>query len=96
MPKSILGPLHPPTKPETFATALLFAQDYAIQAAGNPLENRPFVPPGTVVLAGAPRDMRAVFRRWKEGVDTGALMAGRREEGVRVLGLGEAVGGLVR
>jgi hypothetical protein len=50
------------SQPNAFSTALLFTQDYGIQAAT--AEDRPFVPVTTVVVEGAPRDMRAVFRRW--------------------------------
>jgi hypothetical protein len=48
-----------------FCTALLFAQEYGILAAS--LEDRPFVPVSTVVLEGVPRDLKACFRKWKEG-----------------------------
>ncbi|KAK4231549.1 hypothetical protein QBC38DRAFT_466034 [Podospora fimiseda] len=48
-----------------FHNALDFAQEYAILAAG--MEDRPFVPVATVVLEGIPRDLKAVFRKWREG-----------------------------
>jgi hypothetical protein len=48
-----------------FCTALLFAQEYGILAAG--MEDRPFVPVSTVVVEGVPRDLKACFRKWKEG-----------------------------
>lgn len=48
----------------SFATALLFAQDYSILAAGQ--QDRPFIPVGTVVMQGAPRDLKACFRGWDE------------------------------
>ncbi|SPQ22706.1 09217496-9def-4243-8a04-ffd2cb4f1b41 [Thermothielavioides terrestris] len=47
-----------------FANALDFAQEYAILAAG--MEDRPFVPISTVVLEGAPRDLKSVFRKWTD------------------------------
>jgi hypothetical protein len=47
-----------------FNTALHFAQEYGILAAG--MEDRPFVPVSTVVLEGVPRDMKKVFRKWKD------------------------------
>ena len=47
-----------------FQHALMFAQEYAILAAG--MEDRPFVPVTTIVLGGVPKDMRAVFRKWKD------------------------------
>ncbi|KAK4123293.1 hypothetical protein N657DRAFT_573982 [Parathielavia appendiculata] len=48
-----------------FRNALDFAQEYAILAAG--MEDRPFVPIATVVLEGIPRDMKSVFRKWRDG-----------------------------
>ncbi|KAK3995959.1 hypothetical protein QBC44DRAFT_318827 [Cladorrhinum sp. PSN332] len=47
-----------------FHNALDFAQEYAILAAG--MEDRPFVPVATVVLEGIPRDLKAVFRKWRD------------------------------
>ncbi|KAK4661388.1 uncharacterized protein QC763_702710 [Podospora pseudopauciseta] len=47
-----------------FHIALDFAQEYAILAAG--MEDRPFVPVATVVLEGIPRDLKAVFRKWRD------------------------------
>ncbi|KAI9764773.1 MAG: hypothetical protein M1840_008042 [Geoglossum simile] len=47
-----------------FQTALIFAQEYGILAAS--MEDRPFVPVGTVMLQGVPRDFKAVFRKWEE------------------------------
>lgn len=51
-----------------FHTALHFAQEYGILAAG--MEDRPFVPVSTVVLEGMPRDARVVVRKWRDGVVT--------------------------
>ncbi|ORY69542.1 uncharacterized protein BCR38DRAFT_419400 [Pseudomassariella vexata] len=48
----------------SFHNALDFAQEYAILAAG--MEDRPFVPISTVVLEGIPRDMKRVFRKWRD------------------------------
>jgi hypothetical protein len=47
-----------------FRNALDFAQEYAILAAG--MEDRPFVPISTVVLEGIPRDLKSVFRKWRD------------------------------
>lgn len=47
-----------------FHNALDFAQEYSILAAGE--EDRPFVPPSTVVLEGIPRDLKSVFRKWMD------------------------------
>lgn len=48
----------------SFHNALEFAQEYAILAAG--MEDRPFVPVSTVVLEGIPKDMKSVFRKWRD------------------------------
>jgi hypothetical protein len=55
-------PPNPHAHASAFAAALLFAQAYGILAASE--DDRPFVPVTTVVLDGAPRDLRAAFRRW--------------------------------
>jgi len=47
-----------------FHNALLFAQEYGILAAG--MEDRPFVPVSTVVIEGIPKDMKSVFRKWRD------------------------------
>lgn len=49
-----------------FQHSLMFAQEYSILAAG--MEDRPFVPVTTIVLGGVPKDMRAVFRKWKDAL----------------------------
>lgn len=78
-----------------FCTALLFAQEYGILAAG--MEDRPFVPVSTVVLEGVPRDLKACFRKWKEG--QGPTMGGpvaadkglQRGKSLRVVPLNAAI-----
>lgn len=47
-----------------FHNALMFAQEYGILAAG--MEDRPMVPFSSVVLEGIPRDMKSVFRKWRD------------------------------
>lgn len=47
-----------------FHNALIFSQEYGILAAG--MEDRPYVPVTTVVLEGIPKDMKSVFRKWKD------------------------------
>ena len=67
----------------SFHNALDFAQDYAIMAAS--MEDRPFMPISTVVLEGIPRDMKSVFRKWRDAdsptitpdVAAGGLKRGR-------------------
>jgi hypothetical protein len=57
---------HSQTQYPAFCTALLFAQEYGILAAG--MEDRPFVPVSTVVLEGVPRDLKFVFRKWRDAL----------------------------
>ncbi|KAF2396273.1 hypothetical protein EJ06DRAFT_551667 [Trichodelitschia bisporula] len=71
------------TQRRAFAAALLFAQDYGILAAG--VEDRPFVPVSTVVVQGAPRDMRACFRCWDEEAGL------KRGKSLRCVGLDAAL-----
>lgn len=56
-----------------FRNALDFAQEYAILAAG--MEDRPFVPISTVVLEGIPRDLKSVFRKWRDAVSPTVMNA---------------------
>jgi hypothetical protein len=66
------------------------------------MQDRPFVPVSTIVLDGAPRDMRAVFRNWKdkaEGhVQTEKLINGKPARkaggGMKVVGLAAALAAL--
>jgi hypothetical protein len=44
----------------------MFAQEYSILAAG--MEDRPMVPFCSVVLEGIPKDMKSVFRKWRDGL----------------------------
>lgn len=56
---------HAQSRYAAFHNALEFAQEYAILASG--MEDRPFVPISTVVLEGIPRDLKSVFRKWRDG-----------------------------
>ncbi|TAQ87595.1 hypothetical protein B7494_g4111, partial [Chlorociboria aeruginascens] len=56
-----------------FHNALLFAQEYGILAAGS--EDRPFVPVSTVVLEGAPKDLKSVFRKWRDGLSPATVQS---------------------
>ncbi|KAI5289817.1 hypothetical protein KEM54_003144 [Ascosphaera aggregata] len=47
-----------------FATALLFAQEYAITAVS--MEDRPFLPQISVVLYGFPDEAKTAFRKWTD------------------------------
>ncbi|KAK5989894.1 p92-like protein [Cladobotryum mycophilum] len=79
----------------SFRNALEFAQEYAIFAAS--MEDRPFVPISTVVLEGAPRDLKRVFRKWTDErcptlLNTGSEEAGlRRGRSLRVVPLTQAL-----
>jgi hypothetical protein len=86
----------------SFRIALDFAQEYSILAAG--MEDRPFVPFATVVLEGAPRDLKSVFRKWTDaksptvmnqagsGTGTGTGSAGlKRGRSLRVVTLSQAL-----
>jgi hypothetical protein len=67
---SIVGALARSQAP-AFSTALMFAQEYGILAVSE--EDRPFMPVTTIVLEGVPRDMKAVFRHWNDGLIPTAL-----------------------
>ncbi|KAI9705195.1 MAG: hypothetical protein M1820_005342 [Bogoriella megaspora] len=88
----ILGPASH-THLQLLPTALLFAQDYSILAAS--LEDRPFVPIGNVLMPGFfPKDMRHVFRGWRDEL-TESFKEGRKE-GKKVLSLGAAIAAVRR
>ncbi|KAL1651565.1 hypothetical protein SLS61_005518 [Didymella pomorum] len=75
-----------------FSTALMFAQEYGILAVSE--EDRPFMPVTTIVLEGVPRDMKAVFRHWNDGlIPTAELMSGslKRGKSLRIVGLEKAI-----
>ncbi|KAI0128751.1 hypothetical protein BJ170DRAFT_580027 [Xylariales sp. AK1849] len=79
----------------SFYNALEFAQEYAILAAG--MEDRPFVPISTVVLEGIPKDMKSVFRKWRDADSptiTNAPGSGtglRRGRSLRIVPLNQAL-----
>lgn len=77
----------------SFRNALDFAQEYAILASG--IEDRPFIPVSTVVLEGVPRDLKSVFRKWREGMGpTRVASAGgglRRGGSLRIVPLTQAL-----
>lgn len=58
----------------SFRNALDFAQEYAILASS--MEDRPFVPISTVVLEGIPRDLKSVFRKWRDTESPTKMNAG--------------------
>lgn len=77
----------------SFRNALNFAQDYTILAAS--IEDRPFVPVSTVVLEGAPRDLKRVFRKWSDEKSPTVMNAGggelKRGRSLRVVPLTQAL-----
>lgn len=60
------------------------------------MEDRPFVPVSTVVLEGAPRDMKACFRQWKDhsAADAGVGSVVSKKEGPGSAGHGKRSGSL--
>ncbi|KAM5351227.1 hypothetical protein ACJ41O_003950 [Fusarium nematophilum] len=84
----------------SFRNALDFAQEYAILASS--MEDRPFVPISTVVLEGIPRDLKRVFRSWRDDLSptacsgsgsasSAALGTPRRGRSLRVVSLTQAL-----
>ncbi|KAG8665567.1 hypothetical protein FPOAC2_10642 [Fusarium poae] len=76
----------------SFRNALDFAQEYAILAAG--MEDRPFVPISTVVLEGIPRDLKRVFRFWRDDLNptvTNTSTSLKRGRSLRVVSLTQAL-----
>ncbi|KAM0338862.1 hypothetical protein ACHAPU_011179 [Fusarium lateritium] len=77
----------------SFRNALDFAQEYAILAAG--MEDRPFVPISTVVLEGIPRDLKRVFRFWRDDLSPTATNTNstslKRGRSLRVVSLTQAL-----
>lgn len=77
----------------SFRNALDFAQEYAILASG--IEDRPFIPVSTVVLEGVPRDLKSVFRKWREGMGPTRVAGGggglRRGGSLRIVPLTQAL-----
>ncbi len=81
---------------EAFHNALDFAQEYAILASG--MEDRPFVPISTVVLEGIPRDLKSVFRKWRDGASPTRMNASnpvspslKRGRSLRIVPLNQAL-----
>jgi hypothetical protein len=85
---SILSPTSH-SQSHAFSSALLFAQDYGILSAS--AQDRPFVPVSTVILEGAPRDLKATFRSWKSKEAPAAKPGLKRGGSLRVVGLAAAL-----
>jgi len=74
-----------------FHHALTFAQEYGILAAS--MEDRPRVPFTTVVMEGAPKDMKSLFRKWKDDLSPTLTQSPglQRGKSLRVVGLNAAL-----
>lgn len=78
------------SKREEFQTALQFTQDYSILAVS--VDDRPFIPVSSVILGGAPREFRALFRTWEDSKSpTNTKPTGMRKSSLRLIGLDEAM-----
>lgn len=75
----------------SFRNALDFAQEYAILASS--MEDRPFVPISTVVLEGIPRDLKRVFRKWRDDASPTVLPGAglKRGRSLRIVPLTQAL-----
>lgn len=84
---------HAQSQYTSFRNALEFAQEYAILASS--MEDRPFIPISTVVLEGIPRDLKRVFRKWRDTLTptaTAPAAAGlKRGRSLRVVPLTQAL-----
>ncbi|KAK6332030.1 hypothetical protein TWF718_002568 [Orbilia javanica] len=72
-----------------FQHALLFTQEYSIAAASE--EDRPSVPPSNVVLGGAPKELKVVFRRWEDSKTPTAWQPSRNPSVKLTIGLRDAM-----
>lgn len=83
----VLGANSQSKRPE-FQSALQFAQDYAILAAT--VDNRPFIPVSSVIVGGAPREFKVLFRNWEDAkIPTSWLPS--RKPSLRLVGLTAAM-----
>jgi hypothetical protein len=70
----------------------MFVEEYNMLAGSE--EDRPFMPLSTIVMEGAPRDMKAVIRFWDDAIiPAAALMSGKlgRGKSLRTVRLAEAI-----
>lgn len=84
---SVLGSQSQEKRAE-FQTALQFAQEYSMLAVS--LEDRPVIPVTSVILGGAPREFKALFRTW-EDAKTPTTWQPTRKPSMRIVGLSEAM-----
>jgi hypothetical protein len=103
LPSTILSSTSVSTPYTRLQASLLFAQEYAILGAS--LEDRPFVPPCTVVFlsgSGGPNDLnivpvpapegiRRAFRKWEDGIGARTVMMLPVEKVLEAVGVGRGM-----
>ncbi|KAH0614048.1 uncharacterized protein H6S33_005934 [Morchella sextelata] len=83
----VLGANSQSKRPE-FQSALQFAQDYAILAAT--VDDRPFIPVSSVIVGGAPREFKVLFRNWEDAKIPTSWQPSRKPS-LRLVGLTAAM-----
>ncbi|KAF8245365.1 hypothetical protein K440DRAFT_646308 [Wilcoxina mikolae CBS 423.85] len=76
------------SKREEFQVALQFTQAYALLAVS--VEDRPFIPVSSVILGGAPREFKALFRTW-DNAKIPTQWQPSRKPSLRLIGLPQAM-----
>jgi hypothetical protein len=76
------------SKREEFQAALQFAQEYSLLAVS--VEDRPFIPVSSVILGGAPREFKSLFRTW-DNAKTPTQWQPARKPSLRLVGLPQAM-----
>ncbi|KAA8895170.1 hypothetical protein FN846DRAFT_970874 [Sphaerosporella brunnea] len=76
------------SKREEFQAALQFTQEYAILSVS--VEDRPFIPVSSVILGGAPREFKALFRTW-DNAKMPTQWQPARKPSLRLIGLPQAM-----
>ncbi len=54
------------------------------------VDDRPFIPVSNVILGGAPRDFKALFRTWEDSM-TPTEWTPNRKPSLRLMGLNDAI-----
>lgn len=76
------------SKREEFQAALQFTEAYSLLAVS--VEDRPFIPVSSVILGGAPREFKALFRTWDDA-KTPTQWQPARKPSLRLIGLPQAM-----
>lgn len=76
------------SKKVEFQSALQFAQEYAILAAS--IDDRPFIPVSSVIVGGAPREFKVLFRNWEDAKIPTSWQPSRKPS-LRLVGLTAAM-----